>query len=146
MDPKEILKEDIEYYTHFIKENYEGRNMSLEEVEDHIPEMKKLGVSSVARSKQGFIQAYRDAKGKLEDLPDEWKLKRLLFIRRSYPQYMAKQYTRRRGLSLIAWAYLPEKELPEFKRKLRRKQGERKVVKKEKPEEKEEEKKEEKKE
>ena len=135
MDDKEILKEDIEYYTHFIKDNYEGRNMSLEEVEDHIPEMKKLGVSHVARSKQGFIQAYRDANGKLEDLPDEWKLKRLLFIRRSYPQFMNKQYTRRRGLSLIAWAYLPEKELPEFKRKLKRKPAIKQNVKKEKPEE-----------
>ena len=132
MEPKEILQEDIEYYTKFIKDNFEGRNMSLEEVEDHIPEMKKLGVSVVARSKHGFIQAYRDAKGKLEDLPDEWKLKRLLFIRRSYPQFVGeKQYTRRRGLSLIAWAYLPEKQLPEYKRKVKRKPAIKQNVKKE---------------
>ena len=135
MDDKEILKEDIEYYTHFIKDNYDGRNMELEEVEDHIPEMRKLGVSHVARSSQGFIQAFRDAKGKLEDLPDEWKLKRLLFLQRSIPQYFGKQHTRRRALSLIAWAWLPNDEIPEFKRKLKRKPGMRKVVKKEQKEE-----------
>lgn len=134
-EKEERLRDDIKYYTEFIKENYDGKDIDLLEIEKNIPEMKKLGVSHKARSREGFINAFREAGSDLEKLPDDWKLRRLLFLARSIPQYFGKQHTRRRALSLIAWAWMPNDKIPEHTRRLRRKQGIKKDVKKEKQEE-----------
>lgn len=76
--------------------------LSLSEIEKYIPEMVKLKVSEKARSKSGFIEAYRQGKHK----SDFWIKKRNSFIARTLPSYL-KNKTRRRFLSLIAWAFKP---------------------------------------
>jgi hypothetical protein len=78
----------------------------LREVERHIPEMRKLGVSEVARSPRGFIPAYRRAGGKSSNLSENWRRKRHGFIRRHIVSYKEKP-SKRRLLALRAWAYEP---------------------------------------
>ena len=79
---------------------------SLKFIEKNIPEMKKLGVSKVARSRGQFLDQYRKAKGKPENLPEFWQKKRSGFVARHLSQYK-KDKGHRRKLALIAWAYEP---------------------------------------
>jgi len=80
--------------------------MSLDRIKDKEPEMRKLGVSKVARSSRGFLTAYKRAKGNPDNLSEGWKKKRGAFISRHMAQY-EKNPTKRRKLALNAWAYNP---------------------------------------
>lgn len=120
-DKQNKIKEDIEYYTDYIKHNYGGKDIDLDEIEENLPEMKKLSVSIKCRSKDGFIKALQEVGGDYEKLSDDWKLARLHFLSRTIPQFYGRQRTLRRYLSLIAWGYKPEAQKPEFKRKVKRK-------------------------
>lgn len=77
---------------------------------DAIPirEIQKYNVSSVARSKDGFLRAYEFYGDRL---PEYWINKRNSFISRVLPQFKTgfdkKQNQYRRYLSLLAWAYKP---------------------------------------
>lgn len=80
--------------------------MRLSEIAKHEPEMRRLGVSEVARSPRGFLSAYKRVGGDSDRLSEAWKRKREGFIARHLAQYR-KNPTYRRRLALIAWAYLP---------------------------------------
>lgn len=80
--------------------------LSLKTIKKYEPEMRRLGVSKVARSPRGFLSAYKRA-GSPGKLSDEWKRKRRNFIKRHMAQY--KKGQKRRRLSLIAWGYDPER-------------------------------------
>jgi len=91
------------------------RWLSLNTVLKFLPEIERQNVSKVARSERGFIthyQKYRYAdKMKKMIVPEKnrtWEEERNLFIDRTLPAYQA-QPTYRRYLSLIAWAYDPNK-------------------------------------
>jgi len=73
----------------------------LKTIETFIPEMERLGVSVVARSKNQFLDQYRKY-GK--NLPEYWMTKRKNFIKRHLIQYKLNP-TYRRKLALLAWAY-----------------------------------------
>jgi len=89
--------------------------LPLSVVESFIPEMKKRGVSEVARSPRGFIQAYRRAGGSIARIDPEWQSRRENFIKRHMaqvtmrdePLFDDKGAPTRRHLALIAWAYSP---------------------------------------
>ena len=80
--------------------------LPLSEIAKYEPEMKRLGVSKVARSSRGFLTAYRKARGNGLWMYEGWRRKRDGFIARTLPQYRANP-TYRRWLSLVAWAYMP---------------------------------------
>jgi len=82
--------------------------LSLKTIKKHEPEMKRLGVSEVARSRRGFLSAYKRA-GSPDKLSEDWKRKRQGFIARHGVQYK-KNPTKRRRLALIAWGYDPERK------------------------------------
>lgn len=86
--------------------NSKYRYMPLRSVRKYIPRMEKLGVSKVARSKRGFLSAYRRA-GISSNLPEYWQRQREGFIARHLAQYRVHPTPRRR-LALIAWAYNPD--------------------------------------
>lgn len=84
-----------------------------EAVEAIIPTLKENGVSTTARSRDGFIPAYLHYRSptRMESImaPGErvtWAQKRELFIRRTLAAYKINP-TYRRALSLLAWAYTP---------------------------------------
>ena len=80
--------------------------LSLNTIAKYEPEMKRLGVSKVARSPRGFLTAYKRAGGIPSNMSEYWKRKRNAFIARHLAQYkIDKGY--RRMLALIAWAYNP---------------------------------------
>ena len=79
--------------------------LSLNTIEKYVPEMESLGVSKVARSRSGFLTAYKRAGGNPNNLTEYWRVKRHGFIRRHLAQYKPGQ--NRRRLALIAWAYDP---------------------------------------
>lgn len=81
--------------------------LSLKTISKYEPEMKRLGVSKVARSQRGFLTAYKRA-GSSDKLSKGWKQKRKGFIARHGKQY-SRIPTRRRRLALIAWAHDPER-------------------------------------
>lgn len=81
--------------------------LSLKTIRKHEPEMDRLGVSEVARSRRGFLTAYKRA-GSPENLSEDWKKRRKAFIARHGVQYR-KNPTHRRRLALIAWAHDPER-------------------------------------
>lgn len=81
--------------------------LSLRTIAKHESEMKRLGVSKVARSPRGFLPAYKRA-GSAGRLSDGWKRKRRAFIARHGVQYR-KNPTHRRRLALIAWAHDPKR-------------------------------------
>lgn len=81
--------------------------LSLKTIKKYEPEMKRLKVSEVARSKRGFLSAYKKA-GSPEKLSPKWKKTREAFIARHNAQYK-KNPTTRRKLALIAWAYNPDR-------------------------------------
>ena len=81
--------------------------LSLKTIKKYESEMREKGVSKVARSSRGFLQAYKRA-GSSDNLSDNWKKKRQAFIARHGIQYKNNP-TRRRRLALIAWGYDPER-------------------------------------
>jgi len=85
--------------------------LPLSEIAKYEPEMKRLRVSKVARSPRGFLTAYkRFAGGGYKRFINRtmWAGKRDAFIARTLPQYKANP-TYRRWLSLVAWAYRPDR-------------------------------------
>lgn len=83
----------------------EYRYLPLSVVKNYEPEMRRLGVSKVARSPRGFLTAYKRA-GTKNNLSEAWRRKRNGFIARHLVQYRSNP-TYRRKLALIAWAYEP---------------------------------------
>jgi len=81
--------------------------LSLSTIQRYEPEMRKLGVSKVARSPRGFLTAYKRANGNPNNLSEAWRRKRHGFISRHLAQYKKDRGERRR-LALIAWAYEPD--------------------------------------
>lgn len=88
--------------------------LSMRKIEKWIPLMEALGVSEVARSRRGFIAAYRRAGGRPERLPEAWRTKRDNFVKRHMAQVKKRKeplffkgIPTRRHLALIAWAYSP---------------------------------------
>jgi hypothetical protein len=89
--------------------------LSLKSVLKYEDEMIKEKVSEIARGKNGFLTEYKNYKtanamsnAKIPGKLILWGKKRNLFIARTLPAYQ-KNPTYRRWLSLIAWAYMPEK-------------------------------------
>ena len=82
--------------------------MSLSQIKQKEPDMKRLKVSEVARSPRGFLTAYKRANGNPDELSDNWKNKRYGFIARHKVQF-DKKPTPRRKLALQAWAYDPKR-------------------------------------
>lgn len=82
--------------------------LSLSEIAKYEPEMKRLGVSKVARSPRGFLAAYK-RNHFLRFKEGAWNVKRDAFIARHLAQYK-KNPTYRRWLALVAWAYKPKLE------------------------------------
>ena len=82
--------------------------MTLEEIKIYESEMKRLKVSTVARSARGFLTAYKRAGGDPNKLSDAWKIKRTNFIKRHLVQ-LREMPTYRRWLALIAWSFYPGK-------------------------------------
>jgi len=80
--------------------------LPLSVVNKYEPEAKRLEVSKVARSRTGFLAAYKRAGGSKSKLSDYWRRKRNGFIARHLVQYK-KNPTYRRKLALIMWAYMP---------------------------------------
>lgn len=82
------------------------RYMKLSKIKEKEPEMRKLGVSEVARSPRGFLTQYKRVGGNPDKLSEAWRNKREGFIARHLVQYK-KNPTLRRKLALNAWAYNP---------------------------------------
>lgn len=80
--------------------------LRLKTISKYEPDMKRLGVSKVARSRRGFLTAYKRA-GNPNKLSEKWKQRRRAFIARHLAQYRVNP-TYRRRLALIAWAHDPE--------------------------------------
>lgn len=81
--------------------------MPLSEILVYEHQMKTLGVSEVARSKRGFLTAYKMANGNPDKLSLRWHKTRNAFIARHLAQYKENP-TYRRMLALVAWAYMPK--------------------------------------
>ena len=88
---------DYEYYPY----------IGLKTIARYEPDMRKLGVSKVARSPRGFLTYYKKIGGDQNKVNDYWDRRRAAFIARHMAQY-EKNPTYRRRLALIAWAYDPE--------------------------------------
>jgi hypothetical protein len=97
--------------------------LTLDEIEPFVPLMEKQGVSKVARSKRGFLTAYRKAKGHRKRLGSDpkfgqnWAQRRNNFVARHMGQITKRgedlwRYGNptRRHMALIAWAYTPDPE------------------------------------
>lgn len=80
----------------------------LPEISRYEPEMKRLGVSKVARGRGGFLYYYKQARGNPEYMSEYWKRKRLGFIKRFMAMYR-KYGTKKIWLALVAWAYRPDR-------------------------------------
>jgi len=85
--------------------------MSSDSIEQYIPEMKRLKVSEVARSRRGFLYNYLKYDNDVfnRKVPNEsiiWEDKRNAFIARHLPSYKENP-TYRRWLALVAWAFKP---------------------------------------
>ena len=86
-----------------------------------IPLIESMNVSAIARSKRGFLRAYKrlktPAKMKLTQAPgslQSWDQKRTAFVKRQIAQaksngesWWVDGFPTRRHLALIAWAYSP---------------------------------------
>lgn len=93
--------------------------LPLSEISKYEPEMRRLGVSKVARNRGGFLYYYKQARGNPEYMSDFWKRKRAGFIARFLPMWRAFR-TERVRLALIAWAYMPEGSVREKRKRARR--------------------------
>ena len=80
--------------------------LPLHEIAKFEPEMKRLKVSEVARSRGGFLYYYKQARGNPDFMSAYWKMRRTAFIKRFTPLWK-KYKTERLKLALIAWAYMP---------------------------------------
>ena len=80
--------------------------LPLSEIAKYEPEMRRLGVSKVARSRGGFLYYYKQARGNPDYMSEYWKRKRAGFIARHLAQFKVDRGYRR-WLALIAWAYKP---------------------------------------
>ena len=90
--------------------------MTRTEIQKYVPEMERLNVSEVARSRRGFLYNYfkhgKSVRDKLvssrpeSDAEQYWGQRRHNFIKRHLAQYNENP-TYRRYLALIAWAYMP---------------------------------------
>jgi len=89
--------------------------LPLSVVEEYAPLAKRLDVSVVARSRRGFLAAYRRAGGNFDDLPETWRRTRWAFVSRHMaqlrgrgePLFLEPGVPSRRHLALIMWAYSP---------------------------------------
>lgn len=106
----------------------EGKWLTLETIEQLEPIGKAWGVSEVARSRKGFMGAYRAADGNPAALSDWWVNRRNNFNARHMAQVKKRGealwkdgYPTRRHLALIFWAYSPD--LARLKRFLNRWDG-----------------------
>ena len=96
--------------------------LKLKTVNDALPLIVAQNVSAVARSRRGFIRAYRMVNGNSKRLKnvlapgrlETWDERRDNFIRRHLAQARANDETfwrdglpTRRHLALVAWAYSP---------------------------------------
>lgn len=88
--------------------------LSLSLISRFEPDARRLGVSVVARSKRGFMTAFRRAGGRLSRLSPYWKKRRENFIKRHYAQVLKRKEPlfkngkpTRRHLALIFWAWSP---------------------------------------
>lgn len=89
-------------------------------VEQWMPIAKARGVSKVARSRRGFLTAYKRAGGNPNKLPHAWRKRRAAFIARHVAAMRARNerlydadggwtgLPTRRHLALLAWAYSPD--------------------------------------
>jgi hypothetical protein len=89
--------------------------MPLSAIDRYTAEMRRRGVSAVARSNRGFLTAYRRAGGDPRRLSEAWLAKREAFIKRHMAQVTKRRESlggalgpSRRHLALIAWAYSPQ--------------------------------------
>lgn len=80
--------------------------MGLSTIAKYEPEMRRLGVSKIARSPRGFLTHYKMVGGDSKKVSAFWARERAGFIARHMAQYR-KNPTYRRKLALIAWAYNP---------------------------------------
>lgn len=87
--------------------------MPLSEVLKYEADAERLGVSEVARSRNGFLGQYKRVNGKFRELNDFWKSKRNGFIARHLEgaklnnENLKDYRNNRRALALIMWAYKP---------------------------------------
>ncbi len=98
-------------------------------VTSFVPSMKLREVSEVARSPDGFVEAYAAAGGSAENLDSRWEATRNRVLAmhlaqartRSEPLFNENGFPTRRHLALVAWAYSPcPARLREVARVLRR--------------------------
>jgi hypothetical protein len=85
--------------------------MTVAQMEKFVPLARSQKVSLVARSRRGFVAAYRRA-GTPSRMSDAWVKKREGFIARHVAQgrlegWWQNGYPTRRHLALIMWAYTP---------------------------------------
>lgn len=73
---------------------------------------RRWGVSEVARSRRGFLTAYKRAGGRLSALPCEWRDERWRFFQRKLaerdPLWRPNGLPTRHGISLVMWAGHPD--------------------------------------
>ena len=95
--------------------------LALGLVDRLVPTMKHRGVSKTARSRRGFLTAYREARGRHTQLGKDaggvaWRDRRNAFVarhmgqvvKRGEPLWENDGSPTRRHLALVAWAYSPE--------------------------------------
>jgi hypothetical protein len=81
--------------------------LSLSTIAKYEPEMKRLGVSEVARSPRGFLTAYKRVGGDWRKLSPDWIKERNAFVARFLAMWREHR-TEKIKLALIAWAYMPK--------------------------------------
>jgi hypothetical protein len=82
--------------------------ISLSEVIVYEPQIKSLNIDDIILSSEGFLAHYKEVDGKRNKVSETWKKKRRAYIRKHLPQYR-KNPTLKLRLSLIGWAYNPDK-------------------------------------
>ena len=94
------------------------RYLPLSVIKRYEADMRRLGVSKVARSNRGFLTAFKRAGGDPTKLPPEWRHKRDAFVARHMAQVKKRDEPlwkdgkpTRRHLALIAWAYSPSSKV-----------------------------------
>lgn len=89
--------------------------LPLDVVELYVPLARAMGVSVVARSRRGFLPAFRRAGGDLSRMSEQWQRKREGFIARhraqalknDEPLWLYDGLPTRRHLAVIMWAWSP---------------------------------------
>lgn len=90
--------------------------LPLSWIESLEPQARKQGVSRVARSRAGFLSAYKATRGDSGRLSKFWRGKRDGFVARhmgqvkknNEPLWTKDGHPTRRHLALIMWAYSPQ--------------------------------------